>query len=268
MSKIHVKNDLAAFLHGELNEDAAFQVVTHLSQCAECRAEFEEIKLGDDLAKRLSLDIPSNNVWAHIEEELVQETPRRRVARRGRLGWLRVSFAMVAMLAIVAGLWWYQTRVPAYPVRMNFDKYLSMLESHPRERFPDPFAEMPEEFGKVDSVTAHQSLGLKEVGREMTALGYKLYANRLRPTKAGDLAQFIYGNDKEVIAVFVMPKSVKCDFGPRNVEPAQIGEFPCARIVSQTVSTLWRGNEQHQLVFVIFNVNEASLVSVLRIFTE
>ena len=41
-SKIHVKNDLAAFLHSELNEDATFQVATHLSPCAECRADFEE----------------------------------------------------------------------------------------------------------------------------------------------------------------------------------------------------------------------------------
>lgn len=269
MSKLHVKKDLAAFLHGELNDDAAFRVATHLTQCAECRAEFEEMKLGDDIVKNLRLDVPSDSVWANIEQKLAEKDSP--VSRRkkglfpsGSLKWVPVSFAMVTVLAIV--FWWYLAKPPSQTASMNFDKYLTLLESQPRESFPEPFAAVPEMFGKVDSVTAHQAIGIREVGQEMASLGYQLYGNRLRPTSAGNLAQFIYGNANEVIAVFILPKSVKCDFGRRPIESARLSELSYAKVVSETVSTLWLGNKQHQLVFVTFNADQDLLANVVRLF--
>jgi anti-sigma factor RsiW len=273
MSDVHEKNNLAAFLHGELDENAAYRVAAHLSQCEECRAEFEDLKLGDDLAKNLLLKAPSESVWTNIQEKLSESassisTQKKRPFPGSPNSWRKFSYAVAAVLLIAVGVWWFQDKNETRVVSVNFDEYLSKLESQPRESFPQAFAVVPSMFEKVDSTTAHVSVGMKRIGEDMAALGYRLFGNRLRRTSKGNVAQFIYGNANEVIAVFAIPKSVKCEFGTRSVESAQLEGFSYARVASRTVSTLWLNNDRHQLVFITLIPDEKSMAPVLRLFVQ
>jgi len=271
MAKTHVKNKLVAFLHDELNEETAFNVATHLSQCEECRAEFEELKFGDELVKSLASDSPSETIWLNIRENLTESSlikPKRSTrAQLFKSNGLRLVSTMFTFIAVITGAWFYEFK-SEQPVIFNFDEYLTMLESQPIKDFPQPFAAMPKKFGKVDSVTAHRAIGLKEVGIAMDSLGYNLYANRLRQTQAGFAAQFIYGNDNEVLAVFVLPQKMKSKFGERSIESIEIGSFSSAKVVSKTVSTLWLKNERCGFVFVSFNMSEPALQDVAQLFVE
>lgn len=271
MSENHVTDNLAAFLHVELDEETASLVATHLSLCAKCRAEFEKIKLGDELAQNVLLEAPREKVWSNIEQQLIDKplpvaAKKRRVFPLSSPTWQRTFYTFAMILLIVTGIWWFQDNSTPTGESVDFDAYLSQLESQPRSSFPQPFAVLPDQFGKVDSVTSHSAVAMKDVGHSMKAHGYTLFGNRLRQMTEGNAAQFIYGNANEVLAVFVVPNSVRCEFGQRKIESATLGGISYAKIASDTVSTLWLHIEQHQLVFVTLVVNDEALSRILQIF--
>ncbi len=271
MSETHVTDNFAAFLHGELDEETAFLVATHLSQCAKCRTEFEKIKLGDELAQNVLLATPRDKVWANIEQQLAGKASPAPARKRSPFPlfsptWQKISFAVAMVLLIVSGTLWFQKKGVRTGESVDFDAYLSQLESHPRSDFPKPFATMPDQFGNVDSLTSHSAVAMQDVGQPMNALGYGLFGNRLRQMPEGNAAQFIYGNDTEVFAVFVLPKSARCDFGQRGGEAVTLGGIPCGKIASDVVTTLYLTNDRHQLVFVTLVANDETLPAILQLF--
>lgn len=66
----HYKEKFSAYLHDELSNDERQIVVEHLSSCAVCRKEFEEIELGAAFAARLKQADAPSNVWSKIESRL------------------------------------------------------------------------------------------------------------------------------------------------------------------------------------------------------
>ena len=69
----HVKRDLSAYAHGELTTQEAERVARHLQTCANCRAEFDEIKLGVRLAECLPSVSAPERLWDGIESALIRE---------------------------------------------------------------------------------------------------------------------------------------------------------------------------------------------------
>lgn len=130
----HVKEHLTAYAHGELPAAEAARVAAHLSACARCRAEFEEITYGIRLVENLTPHAAPAALWDNIEAALAQqsfkenqaeraaqqasrETDGRRGRRRGGLsfgrfaGW-RPALAAGLVLLLVSGaggaFWFYQ----------------------------------------------------------------------------------------------------------------------------------------------------------------
>ena len=69
----HVNKDLSAYCHGELSPHDASGVAEHLIGCQQCRAEFEEIKLGVKFAESLpQLEAP-DSLWDDLELLLDKE---------------------------------------------------------------------------------------------------------------------------------------------------------------------------------------------------
>ncbi len=66
----HYNGKLSAYLHHELPTDERLAIDEHLLLCADCRAEYEEIKFGADLAKNLMQTDAPQNVWNKIQIEL------------------------------------------------------------------------------------------------------------------------------------------------------------------------------------------------------
>jgi hypothetical protein len=70
MNEKHYKEKLSGFVNHALEHDERQTVAEHLLQCAECRAEHDEIKLGASLASALKQTDAPENLWHKIENAL------------------------------------------------------------------------------------------------------------------------------------------------------------------------------------------------------
>jgi hypothetical protein len=117
----HVIKKLSAYCQGELDAIESSRVTEHLSRCARCRAEHEEIKLGIQLAERLPQVSAPASLWSEIEAALdsrsskpqvIPATQRSGFGRFGfggsGFGWPALSAATTAIVIIAAfALVWY-----------------------------------------------------------------------------------------------------------------------------------------------------------------
>jgi len=63
----HVTKNLSAYCHGELTPAEARQFAEHLIACGRCRAEFEEVKIGVNLAEQLPQVTAPASIWPELE---------------------------------------------------------------------------------------------------------------------------------------------------------------------------------------------------------
>ncbi|MDQ3474220.1 MAG: zf-HC2 domain-containing protein [Acidobacteriota bacterium] len=109
----HVTRDLSAYCHGELSPQDSRGVAEHLIGCQQCRAEFEEIKLGVKFAERLP-EIPApDSLWNDLEARLDDQLgSRARDKSKGfGTGWQpRFAIAAALILAVGLGAYWFYER--------------------------------------------------------------------------------------------------------------------------------------------------------------
>jgi hypothetical protein len=69
----HIGKRLTAYYHGELSPEEHRRVAEHLLHCQRCRSEYEEIKLGAQLAARLAPVKAPASLWNELELMLDHE---------------------------------------------------------------------------------------------------------------------------------------------------------------------------------------------------
>jgi hypothetical protein len=69
----HISKRLSAYWHGELSPEECRRVAEHLLHCQRCRSEYEEIKLGAQLAARLAHAEAPASLWNELELMLDRE---------------------------------------------------------------------------------------------------------------------------------------------------------------------------------------------------
>jgi hypothetical protein len=109
----HVTAKLSAYCNGELPKEDSQMVAEHLLSCQNCRREYDEIKLGVQLANRLPQLVAPDSLWSEIENLLDAQTqqtpdvkPLRPISRQPfafNFGWRRLAFA-TAILFLIAGI--------------------------------------------------------------------------------------------------------------------------------------------------------------------
>lgn len=109
----HVTRDLSAYCHGELSPQDSRGVAEHLIGCQQCRAEFEEIKLGVKFAERLPEIAAPDSLWNDLEGRLDDQisAPAHNKSRRFGTGRWQWRFAIAATLILAVGLaayWFYE----------------------------------------------------------------------------------------------------------------------------------------------------------------
>lgn len=111
------------YLDGELPPARKREMEQHLTECPECRALLEDLRLLVTRSRALPEVPPDRDLWPAIAARLAGEAPAPAVSTRPKPRvWTarRISFsipqfaaACAAMLALVAGLAWYAfVRVP------------------------------------------------------------------------------------------------------------------------------------------------------------
>lgn len=106
----HVIKDLSAYCNGELPDKESQKVAEHLLQCERCRAQYDEIKLGVQLAERLPQVTAPSEMWSEIEALLSEQSRkparRREPTRFGFIpGWYPVAaFSAILIVIVTAGV--------------------------------------------------------------------------------------------------------------------------------------------------------------------
>jgi FecR protein/Putative zinc-finger len=110
----HVNEDLSAYCHGELSPHDASGVAEHLMGCPQCRAEFEEIKLGVQLAESLPEMKAPDSLWNDLEallDDQVGEPAHDKSKGFGTRLWRpRFAIAATVILAVGLGIYWFYQR--------------------------------------------------------------------------------------------------------------------------------------------------------------
>lgn len=75
MSEKHYKKELSAYLNHELPPDERQIIAAHLLQCADCRKEHDEIKIGATFAGHLPRTDAPEDLWNEIERNLDKKKP-------------------------------------------------------------------------------------------------------------------------------------------------------------------------------------------------
>ena len=97
----HVSDLSSAYWHNELAPPESRRVAEHLIGCSDCRAEFEEVKLGARFAEQLRLAAAPDSLWPGIAAGLNVETAPAR-----RFQFLKpLAIAATLVLFIGAGLY-------------------------------------------------------------------------------------------------------------------------------------------------------------------
>lgn len=99
----HVREQLSAYCHDELDAKASRRVAEHLIACRSCRAEFEEIKAGVKLAEHLPLVKAPDSLWSELENRLDQQASKNEEPANLRRS-LRARFFYPVPAAITAAL--------------------------------------------------------------------------------------------------------------------------------------------------------------------
>lgn len=105
MSEKHYKEKLSSFVNHELPNDARQRIAEHLLQCADCRSEHDQIKLGAALASQLKQTDAPENLWSKIENALDGKEENAKATLIPNFAFFGSrAFAAMAGLLIVVGL--------------------------------------------------------------------------------------------------------------------------------------------------------------------
>ena len=117
----HVSKQLSAYCNGELAPEQSQRVREHLIACARCRNEYDEIRLGVNLAQELPLMSAGSEMWSEIEA-LLNERSRRPLIepKTPRLAfgfnWYGIAaVSAVVLVAVVIGLIVSSRSIPRDP---------------------------------------------------------------------------------------------------------------------------------------------------------
>jgi hypothetical protein len=121
----HIRNELAAFLSGNLDDVTAAAVREHLGSCAECSRELDDLRAVWQSLAKVPDELPDERLSGRFYDALAAyESTLRGAANRsvrplpgwiGRLGWLiprqpAVQFALVLAVLVVGGFIGYALR--------------------------------------------------------------------------------------------------------------------------------------------------------------
>jgi hypothetical protein len=95
----HVSKQLSAYMHDEVSSESKRRIAEHLIACTRCRVDFEEFKLGAQLAQRLPLVAAPDSVWPR----LIDQFERRRASHTYLRFWKPLAIA-AAVVFLVGGL--------------------------------------------------------------------------------------------------------------------------------------------------------------------
>ena len=107
MFEKHVIEHLSAYHHCELAAGEKQRVETHLQACASCRAAYEEIRVGAQLASVLQTSRAPESIWHEIGRTSIQRPSSRR--------WTPATIAATLAAAVLTAVLLVRSHAPTGP---------------------------------------------------------------------------------------------------------------------------------------------------------
>ncbi len=102
MFSTHASKKLSAYCNDELSADESRPIAEHLLVCPQCRAEFEEIKLGASIAGLLPTLSAPVSMWSELESRIDATSATATMAARPVSFWWNARVAALAASLLVA----------------------------------------------------------------------------------------------------------------------------------------------------------------------
>jgi mono/diheme cytochrome c family protein len=287
----HVTKQLSAYCNGELPAAEARRVEAHVAQCARCRAELEEVRLGVALASQLEPVAAPESLWPRVEAEL-DRAEDAQPARTTRLAWLDWRAAGAVAAVLLLGVWlaarWMAggstppppeqptvARTPerpaAQPVLYDLGAYLRPVQAANEAASFQRVASAPPGFveRKRDESFSLAWLNRLINGSNEPLPGYALQSSRTGAADGAPIVQLVYakGHDR-AFSVFIAPRRVEFKFGKEYAYEAEVGGIACRRVDCPMQRTFEFGEGGFKCVLVTKWIADEDAARVMRFFLD
>lgn len=263
ISNGHVTDRLSAYVENELMERERQLVETHLKDCRRCAKNFVLIRDGIRLAKYIKVVPAPDSIWQGLEQRLRSPS----VSAKYEKLRPKLAVPLSALIIGVALFLAYLQNQRQDTLYFDLDGYLTIADSMdtPRSEF-DKILRWREEFKETTLNEVLNVAGVRESAKELPN-GYRLTIHGVGAINGSKMAQLVYRDDSgNAFAVIVAPRSVKFDFGDREVVPTQLGAISCDRIDCPRLTTFWFREGDYNCVIVGKIEDEQSIEPAVRYF--
>lgn len=109
MSNCHrIKSLLSAYIDREMTGEEAYQIREHISQCASCELEFEELRRVKHLLSTLPAVEPSEHLLDQVKANVFTDEPKPAISRKGIV--VTTSMAAAMLFLTFALMQWIQVK--------------------------------------------------------------------------------------------------------------------------------------------------------------
>jgi len=280
----HVTKRLSAYCNGELSPAEVQQVEAHLSGCARCREELEEIRLGVALASHLEKVPAPESLWQRIEAQLSGTDNREQDSVLPLWQDWRAwgVAAAVFVLAVWLGVRWTSpqpVRAPVtrggtnppsviQPAVYDLGEYIRPVQAAKIDTSYQPIWNAPPRFVERKRDQKFPSEWLNKVLAGPPPLpDYQLSAVRSGSSDGAPITQLVYTKDgEEAFSVFVAPRHVQFKYGKEHAYEAEVDGVWCRRVDCPLQRTFEFGEGGFKCVLVSKSMDDRTAAKVMSFF--
>jgi anti-sigma factor RsiW len=197
-----VRDNLAAYQDGELNEAEQAQVQAHLAECANCRREVQGQNAVKAHLRTLKQETEEIRLPAHIWANARHAWDERDAAGRRRVHF-RFALVGACLLLLTFGIVWARrVETTDFPTAAVLRDFRGVLQNSPNPAYPTSDADQA-------AAWLRSKIQADVPPMRLTLSGAELRGADVLDSMTPRLGRLLYETPKGLIAVYVAPRGVR-----------------------------------------------------------